>query len=323
MNTIRFSKMHGLGNDYVYIDADAEHVQDPAALARAVSDRHTAIGGDGVILVARPSAGCAADARMRIFNADGSEAQMCGNGLRCVAKFVVDRGLSAANPLRVETGRGVLAVRWWRGVDGLVSEAEVDMGAPMLSAAQIGVRWTGVSSTDRLVGVRFDLPMWREAIAAHAARGGTCSESDLAWWNASRIEPTATLVSMGNPHIVFWCGDPEGVPLERIGAAIEHHAFFPQRINVHVAAVCARDHLRMRTWERGSGITRACGTGASAVLVAGVLEDRCERKADIDLPGGRLRIEWDCEGDAVRMRGPATHAFDGVWSGAWEACHGR
>jgi len=323
MNAIRFSKMHGIGNDYVYVDADAEHVQDPAALARAVSDRHTAIGGDGVILVARPSVGCAADARMRIFNADGSEAQMCGNGLRCVAKFVVDRGISAANPLRVETGRGVLAVRWWRGADGLVSEAEVDMGAPILSAARMGVRWGGASNDDRLVGVRFDQAMWREAIAAHAARVGSHADADLGWWNASRTEPTATLVSMGNPHIVFWCGDPDRVPLERVGAAIEHHAFFPQRINVHFAAVCARDHLRMRTWERGSGITLACGTGASAVLVAGALEERCAHTADIDLPGGRLRIEWDAQGGSVRMRGPATHVFDGVWGGALEVCRGR
>jgi len=323
MNPIRFSKMHGIGNDYVYVDADAEHVPDPAALARAVSDRHTAIGGDGVILVARPSEGCAADARMRIFNADGSEAQMCGNGLRCVAKFVVDRGMSAANPLRIETGRGVLSVRWWRGADGFVCEAEVDMGTPMLSLAQIGARWPGASPDDRLVGVPFDLPMWREAIAVHAARVGMHAESDLAWWSASRTEPNATLVSMGNPHIVFWCGDPDRVPLERVGAAIEHHAFFPQRINVHFAAVCGRDHLRMRTWERGSGITLACGTGASAVLVAGVLEDRCTRSANIDLPGGRLRIEWDSESGAVRMRGPATHAFDGVWGGALEVCHGR
>ncbi len=323
MNAIRFSKMHGIGNDYVYIDADAQHVEDPAALARAVSDRHTAIGGDGVILVARPSADCAADARMRIFNADGSEAQMCGNGLRCVAKFVVDRGMSAANPLRVETGRGVLSVRWWRGVDGLVSEAEVDMGAPMLSASQIGVRWSGVASEDRLVGVRFDRAMWREAIAAQDAPGGGRAESDLAWWDAAGMEPTATLVSMGNPHIVFWCAEPDRVPLERVGATIEHHAFFPQRINVHFAAVCARDHLRMRTWERGSGITLACGTGASAVLVAGVLEDRCARSADIDLPGGRLRIAWDAHDGSVRMRGPATHAFDGVWGGAGEVCHGR
>jgi diaminopimelate epimerase len=322
MNAIRFSKMHGIGNDYVYIDADAERVEDPAALARAVSDRHTAIGGDGVILVSRAQAGCAADARMRIFNADGSEAQMCGNGLRCVAKFVVDRGLSTSNPLRVETGRGVLPVRWWRGADGSVSEAEVEMGAPMLSAADVGVRWPGVSDGDRLVGVRFDQAMWREAIAAHSGRVGSHAEADLSWWSASCTEPTATLVSMGNPHIVFWCRDPEKIPLERVGAAIECHAFFPQRINVHFVVVGARDHLRMRTWERGSGITLACGTGASAVLVAGVLEGRCARAADIDLPGGRLRIAWERDEGFVRMRGPATHAFDGVWGGALEMCRG-
>jgi len=323
MTSIRFSKMHGIGNDYVYIDADAEPVRDPAALARAVCDRHTAIGGDGVILVARPSDGCAADARMRIFNADGSEAQMCGNGLRCVAKFVIDRGMSSANPLRIETGRGVLLVRWWCGADGLVSEAEVEMGEPMLSASQMGVRWPGVTGEQRLVGIRFDAPMWRDAIAAHGSRTGSIVDTDLAWWSASQTEPAATLVSMGNPHIVFWCSDLDGVPLERVGAAIEHHDHFPQRINVHFAAVVARDHLRMRTWERGSGITLACGTGASAVLVAGVLEGRCARAADIDLPGGRLRIEWDAADRPVRMRGPATHAFDGIWGSVVEPCRGR
>jgi len=275
-----------------------------------------------VILVSRARTGGAADARMRIFNADGSEAQMCGNGLRCVAKFVVDRGLSAANPLRVETGRGVLPVRWWRGADGRVAEAEVEMGAPMLTAGDVGARWPGCSSGDRLVGVRFDQAMWREAITAHAARVGVQADDDLSWWNASCTEPTATLVSMGNPHIVFWCRDPEQVPLERVGVAMECHAFVPQRINVHFAAVGARDHLRMRTWERGSGITLACGTGASAVLVAGVLEDRCARAADIDLPGGRLHIAWERDEDSVRMRGPATHAFDGVWGGALEVCRG-
>ncbi len=303
---MRFSKMHGIGNDYVYVDVTTESIDDAPALARAVSDRHTGIGADGLILIGSATAGIDAHASMRIFNADGSEAQMCGNGIRCVAKFVVDRGLANENPLRIETRRGVLEAWWWLGDDGLVAEVEIDMGEPILDVAAIGVRWRGVDS-GRAVALPWTSSMWADALAARDAA------SDFEWLRVAAIEPVATLVSMGNPHIVFWAKDISKVPLVSIGTAIEHHQFFPQRINVHFVQVIGRGELRMRTWERGSGITLACGTGASAVCVAGVLEGRSDRAVRIQLPGGDLQLRWVESDGRVRMRGSATHVFDGVW----------
>lgn len=282
--------MHGIGNDYIYVDGRHEVVEDAPALARAVSDRNTGIGGDGLILILPARAGSGADARMRIFNADGSEAQMCGNGIRCVTKFVIDRGISSANPLRVETGRGVLEMRWWVANDGQVNEVEVDMGAPILGAREIGIAWPAVEGSAQVVA-----QPWPDAM--HCEGAG--------------VEQSATVVSMGNPHIMFWCRDVARVPLETIGPVIERHPFFPQRINVHFVEVVSRTEMRMRTWERGSGITRACGTGASAVCVAGVLEGRTARDVRIQLPGGELALHWNEQDGRVRMRGTATHVFDG------------
>ncbi|MSR44060.1 MAG: diaminopimelate epimerase [Phycisphaerales bacterium] len=290
---MRFTKMHGIGNDYIFVDTAQETVEDPASLARAISDRHTGAGSDGLILIGPPTDSSCADARMRMFNADGSEAEMCGNGIRCVAKFVVDRGLSGENPLRIETGRGVLEVRWLVGCDGLVDDVEVDMGAPMLESAAMGVRWSGVDGTERIVARRWP---GADLLAPFA------------------VEPTATVVSMGNPHIIFWAKDVAAVPLESFGASIERHEFFPQRINVHIVEVQSPRELRMRTWERGSGITRACGTGASAVCVAGVLESRSDRAVVAHLPGGTLALRWDETSGRVLMRGAATHVFDGKWN---------
>ncbi|MSQ90214.1 MAG: diaminopimelate epimerase [Phycisphaerales bacterium] len=290
---MHFTKMHGIGNDYIYVNTAEETVDDPAALARTMSDRHTGIGADGLILIGAPSDPQQADVRMRMFNADGSEAQMCGNGIRCVTKFVIDRGLSSANPLRVETGRGVLEMRWLVGSDGLVHDVEVDMGAPILECAAMGIAWPGIAAASTVVAQAW--PDGRE----FAALG---------------IECTATVVSMGNPHIVFWCVDAARVPLERLGPVIESHTFFPQRINVHFVQTLSRSELRMRTWERGSGITLACGTGASAVCVAGVLEARSDRDVKIHLPGGDLALRFDAERGRVFMRGPATHVFDGEWT---------
>ncbi len=306
--------MHGIGNDYIYVDSTAEKIDDPAALARAVSDRHTAIGGDGLILIGSPTSGTKAHASMRIFNADGSEAQMCGNGIRCVAKFVVDRGISAANPLRIETGRGVLETKWWTAPDGLVSEVEVDMGEPILGAAAVGAQWQGVKESDRIVARPWTDAMWCDALAGVGIPAGIPSAID--WLKSAGVEDVATVVSMGNPHIVFWCSDLAKVPLESIGVAIERHVFFPQRINVHFVQVLNRRELRMRTWERGSGITLACGTGASAVCVAGVLEGRSDRAVRIHLPGGELSLRWDELDERVRMRGSAVHVFDGEWDRA-------
>jgi diaminopimelate epimerase len=313
---MRFVKMHGIGNDYVYID-DVEHRLgdhgiDPAALARFVADRHTGVGSDGLILVAPPSQGSEAHVRMRMFNADGSESEMCGNGIRCVAKFAVDRGLARANPLKVETGRGVLEIRWTIGADGTVERATVDMGRPILDAAGVPAVVPAVGRDARIVAHSVGRDFFR--IEGHGS----------AWIDEVGLVPAITCVSMGNPHVVVFVRDVERVPLERIGPVLETHAWFPRRINVHVVEVRSTREVVMRTWERGSGITRACGTGASAVCVAGVLEGRTDRAILAHLPGGDLELEWPSDSSSVFMTGPATEVFEGVLAPAVyrDACRG-
>jgi diaminopimelate epimerase len=266
-----FTKMHGIGNDYVYVDCFNERVDDPARISRAVSDRHAGIGSDGLILI-EPSK--IADVRMRMFNADGSESEMCGNGVRCVAKFAFDRGLSKSNPITIETGRGVLSIAM-KVVEGKVREATVDMGAPILALEQIPVDQSNL--TDEVRG--------------------------------------ATFVSMGNPHAVSFVDDVASLDLKLIGPRVENHPAFPKRINAHWAQVHSRDEVTMRTWERGSGITQACGTGAAAVCVAGVLTNRTNRKILAHLPGGDLTLEWRESDNHVYKTGPAVEVFSGVWFG--------
>ncbi|MFO0829558.1 MAG: diaminopimelate epimerase [Phycisphaerales bacterium] len=296
---MRFVKMHGIGNDYVYVNAFEERVDDPAGVARVVSDRHTGIGSDGLILVAPPTDRGAADVRMRMFNADGSESEMCGNGVRCVTKFAVDRGIASRNPLRVETGRGVLSIRWQRGDDDRVAAATVDMGPPILDAARIPVAIPGVPASSRVVAQPVD----------ESFLGATRGES---WPRDADVAMHITCVSMGNPHVVLWCRDVRAIPLERIGPTIENHAWFPKRINVHFVEVVSAREVVMRTWERGSGITLACGTGASAVCVAGVLCRMTGGDLLAHLPGGDLRLEWRGDGASVLMTGPATEVFEGT-----------
>ena len=318
---MRFTKMHGIGNDYVYIDGSQHPSLDLARAARLVSDRHFAVGSDGLIAVCAPTARDA-DVRMRMFNADGSEGEMCGNGIRCVAKYAVDRGIASVNPLRIETGRGILEVAWSRGADGRVSHAAVEMGAPILAHARIPAKIDGVAADARVVGQPVDLARWG---------GGT-------WWSDAKVEPHITLVSMGNPHVILCCEDPSKVPLDQVGPRIENDPWFPARINVHFVRYGPSDTLgkgeaRMRTWERGSGITLACGTGASAVCVAGVLLGRCPRTIVAHLPGGPLRLEWLADVASVRMTGPATEVYEGevdldalagaataqgFWQGFWQ-----
>ena len=303
---MRFTKMHGIGNDYVYIDGSVHHGLDLSRAARLVSDRHFAIGSDGLIAVCPPTLRDA-DVRMRMFNADGSEGEMCGNGIRCVAKFAVDRGIATANPLRIETGRGILEVEWTRDAAGRVASASVRMGAPILEHARIPARIERIAPEARVVGHTVDLSRWGEA------------PTGVEWWREARVEPHITLVSMGNPHVVLVCDDPWKVPLERVGPRIERDPWFPARINVHFVrfgprggeAGMGRGEAEMRTWERGSGITLACGTGASAVCVAGVLLGKGARTLDARLPGGPLQLEWPSEGADVRMTGPATEVFEG------------
>lgn len=290
---IHFVKMQGAGNDYVYIDCFAEPTPaDPAALAQRIADRHFGVGGDGLVLM-MPSA--VAAARMRMFNADGSESEMCGNGVRCVAHLAVARGHAAAGPVTIETGRGVLALDVSRE-GSRRSRVRVDMGEPLLSAAEIPVALPGAAGRDG-----------RVIDAACPALG-----APEPWWEEAGLDPRMTCVSMGNPHATFYCRDVARVPLESIGPRVETHAIFPRRVNVHFVEVQSQERVRMRTWERGSGITMACGTGASAVCVSGVLSGRTERRIVAELPGGRLDLEWATAGH-VFMTGPAEEVFEGTW----------
>jgi diaminopimelate epimerase len=297
---MRFTKMQGIGNDYVYVDAFNQTVAAPEKLAVAVSDRHFGVGSDGLILV-MPSA--RADFRMRMFNADGSEAEMCGNGVRCAAKFACEHRLVRPGPLdnsllrtllqkaspdadvfslvRVETLRGVIELGL-ASRNGVVEQLCVDMGPPILNPADIPVNVTG----QQVVGVPFSL-------------------DDHHW--------LLTAVSMGNPHAVFFCPDVDVLDLERIGPRIENHPMFPRRINVHFVQKISESEVRMRTWERGSGITLACGTGAAAVCVAGVLASKTQRQITAHLPGGDLDLCWNQADDHVYLTGPAVEVFSGDW----------
>ncbi len=290
---MRFTKMHGIGNDYIYVDCVADPAPaDPAAVARRVSDRHFGVGGDGLILIC-PSQ--VADARMRMFNADGSEAEMCGNGVRCVAKYVYDHGICRKPTLRVETGRGVLTLDL-EVVDGHVERVRVDIGEPILAPERIPVQFPEPCAADRIV----DFPADRYIPIGHPA----------SWMEDCGWDPRMTCVSMGNPHVTFFCRSVESVPLGSLGPYLERQPIFPNRINVHFVQVKAPAEVVMRTWERGSGITLACGTGACAVCVSGALTGRTQRKIVAHLPGGDLQLDWAAD-NHVYVTGPAVEVFRG------------
>src|SRR5581483_1322456 len=276
-----FVKMHGLGNDFVLLDCLAEPPArtdaEWAALAVKLCDRHFGIGADGILL-ALPSE--CADVRMRIFNNDGSEAEMCGNGVRCLARYVRDRG-QYGERLRVETLAGVLELTFPGGPD----EVRVDVGPPRFAPREIPVRADGERALD--LALRVD--------------GRTLQ---------------VAAVSMGNPHAVTFmsAAELEALPLHEVGPLVEHHELFPERTNCHAVAVTSPHSATVRVWERGAGPTLACGTGACAVTVAGVLSGRLESPVDVTLPGGTLRIEWE-PGGSVFMTGPAAYAFRGTWLG--------
>lgn len=290
---MRFTKMHGLGNDYIYINGFEESIDDPVAMAQEVSDRHTGIGGDGLILIL-PSK--QADARMRIFNADGSEAEMCGNGLRCVTKFVYESNLaesrgpfalpgqsaSTKHSLCIETGNGLLTVGFDATPNRKVDEICVNMGQPKLSPKDLPVLLEG----ERVLEAEL-----------------SCPDSTF----------RMTCVSMGNPHAVIFVDDLSTVHLDIWGPQVECHALFPQRTNVHFVQVVSQEHLLVKTWERGSGITQACGTGACACCVAGVLTNRTGPSCTTELPGGDLKLTWNDIDNCVYMTGPAVEVFTGEW----------
>jgi len=278
---IRFTKMHGAGNDYVYVSCfDQPIPADPAQLARDISHRRYGVGGDGLILILPSRVG---DARMRMFNNDGSESEMCGNGIRCVAKYVHDHKLAQGTTLKIETGAGVLSIELTLGDDGLASEATVDMGSPILDAPQIP---TTLAASGTVVNHPLEY------------RGQTLQ---------------ATCVSMGNPHCVIFVESATDELVLGIGPLIENDPRFPKRTNVEFVEVINRGEVRQRTWERGSGETWACGTGASAVCVAGVLTGRTDDSILNHLVGGDLKLRWNRAGDRVFMTGGATEVFSGVW----------
>jgi diaminopimelate epimerase len=291
---MHFVKMHGIGNDYVYIDCIRQQPpRDPVALARAISDRHFGVGGDGLILICRSER---ADGRMRMFNADGSESEMCGNGIRCVAKFMYDHGIVHKPVLTVETGRGVLTLEL-DIADGKVRQVRVDMGEPILEAERIPTTLPG----PRVVNHEFP------------ANSGFPKVAIDYWTHEWGFDPRLTCVSMGNPHVVLYCRDMAKVPLEQVGPLFENSLLFPRRINAHFVQVQSPEEVTMRTWERGSGITMACGTGACAVAVAGVLTGRTQRQITAHLPGGDLQLLWSEADNRVYMTGPATEVFSGEW----------
>jgi len=278
-----FTKMHGAGNDYIYIDCFAQPVPENLPdLARAVSDRHFGIGADGLILICPPTANdLKTDAEMRMFNADGSASEMCGNGIRCVAKYVYDHGIKPSKTLRIASA-GMVYQLQLSLVDGLVDRVRVDMGEPILQAEAIPTTLVGAPVAD----VSLALP-------GH----------DL----------TVTCVSMGNPHCVVFVEKATDELVLGLGPLVEHDSHFPNRVNAEFVEVLSRSEVRQRTWERGSGETLACGTGASAVCVAGALTGRTDRQVTVHLLGGDLQLEWNEQDNHVYMTGPATEVFSGEW----------
>jgi diaminopimelate epimerase len=283
---MRFTKMHGAGNDYVYVNCFAEaYPPDAAALARRMADRHFGIGADGLILIC-PSE--TADARMRMFNLDGSESEMCGNGIRCVAKYVYDYGICRRSPLTIETGRGVLTLDL-EIADGLVQRVRVDVGEPILEPEKIPTTLPGNSNWPGNPVVNASLKIGGKNLAV-------------------------TCVSMGNPHCVAYVSrKPSDTYVLQIGPKLVVDSHFPNHTNAEFVQVLSQSEVRMRVWERGSGETLACGTGACAVCVAGVLAGRTERKIVAHLPGGDLELHWNESDNHVYMTGEAVEVFSGEW----------
>ena len=285
---IHFTKMHGCGNDYVYINGATDIIpqeQKPEAV-RFLSDRHFGIGGDGVIFI-NPSD--EADFEMEMYNADGSRGEMCGNGIRCVAKFVYDNGLTKSLPdpknISVISAGSVKYLQLTVDDNDKVSTVRVDMGEPILEPAKVPVAFPQNGSEADPIIAR-PLPV-------------------------NGKEYSVTCVSMGNPHCVLYVEDTASLDLPKIGPDFEHHAYFPNRINTEFVQIIDREHIRMRVWERGSGETLACGTGCCACVVAGVLNGVNDRTTEVEVLGGRLLIEWNEQDNHVYMTGPATTVFTG------------
>ena len=275
---MKFTKMQGCGNDYIYVNCFAENVEDRPALARKISDRHFGIGGDGLICIDRSDV---ADFKMDMYNADGSHGKMCGNGIRCVAKYVYDNGMTDKTELTVETGSGVKTLQL-QVEDGKVSTVRVCMGSPEFRPAQIPMKAEGENFIMRPIEV--------------------CGKR----WDV-------TAVSMGNPHAVVFVDNVDWLNLEEIGPAFENHPMFPERVNTEFVQVVDEHTLKMRVWERGSGETLACGTGSSASLAAAVVCGKSAARVKMLLRGGELELEWNRAENLIYMTGPAVKVFDGTF----------
>lgn len=275
IKTVKFTKMHGAGNDYIYVDALLYSIPDPGAAAIKWSAPHTGIGSDGLVLIGKPSITSGADFSMRIFNADGSEAMMCGNASRCIGKYLYERKLTDKTEIKLETLSGVKTLRLHLAAGGTVESVTVDMLEPRLHVPE-----------------QYD-------------------ESCLGELSASFRKFRGTFVSMGNPHFVTFVDDIDTIDIARYGSEMEHDAAFPQRCNIEFAQVMPDGAIRTRVWERGSGITMACGTGACATAVAAQITGRAQNKSTIKMDGGTLLIEWNADDGHVYMTGPAEFVFDG------------
>lgn len=277
-HTVRFTKMHGAGNDYIYVDTSIYHIDDPQATAKAWSAPHTGIGSDGLVLIGRSATGVA-DFTMRIFNADGSEALMCGNAARCIGKYLYDKGITREKEIRLQTLSGVKTLRLHTKEDGTVGCVTVDMLEPALRDK------TKVKNEE-----------------------GSLKEAAV---EAGGRKYTGTFVSMGNPHFVVFTDNIDNCDIARSGAALERHPIFPERCNIEFAEVLPDGDIRTRVWERGSGVTLACGTGACATAVAAAVTGRAGRRSGIVMDGGRLEIEWNETDNHVYLTGPAEFVFEG------------
>ena len=275
IKTVKFTKMHGAGNDYIYVDTLLYSIPDPGAAAIKWSAPHTGIGSDGLVLIGKPSITSGADFSMRIFNADGSEAMMCGNASRCIGKYLYERKLTDKTEIKLETLSGVKTLRLHLATGGTVESVTVDMLEPRLHVPE-----------------QYD-------------------ESCLGELSASFRKFRGTFVSMGNPHFVTFVDDIDTIDIARYGSEMEHDAAFPQRCNIEFAQVMPDGTIRTRVWERGSRITIACGTGACATAVAAQITGRAQNKSTIKMDGGTLLIEWNADDGHVYMTGPAEFVFDG------------
>jgi diaminopimelate epimerase len=279
MEKIQFTKMHGTSNDYIYINAIKQQISNPAKLAVKMSNRHTGIGADGIILIHKSEK---ADFKMKMYNSDGSEAEMCGNGIRCFAKYVYDKKLTTKSNLTIETLAGIRSLEL-KTKDNLVKEVTVDMGEPILEREKIPMLGDKGKVLDETIeledGVKFNI----------------------------------TAVSIGNPHIIIYVEDAQNFPVHKYGPMLENHPLFPNRTNVEFIQIINENEVIQRTWERGAGETMACGTGATAVTVAGVLNKKTNHKLKVNLLGGNLNLKWDKKTNHVFMTGPAIEVFSGSW----------